>query len=281
MNLYHLTDKTLLNDTKFLAARERELLTKLLHHLKEIDKRKLYSDLGYRSMFDYCVRDLGFSEGSAHRRIQGARLLADLPQIEEKIENGLLNLSNISKAQQFFNQHDVEKTDDKVAILEQLENLSAREGDKMLFALSGEEPSEKERKKRVSESKTRLSFVLNDETLAKCEELKSLLGKNLSMEELINYMLEISIEQVEKKKFKITSSPKVLPPTSKVNRVINAATKRDVYLRDDKKCVKCGGRHRLNFDHQIPFALGGTSDKSNIRLLCFNCNQRARVRAKL
>ena len=37
MNLKHLTDKTLLTDIKALVIKEREFLTKILHHLKEME----------------------------------------------------------------------------------------------------------------------------------------------------------------------------------------------------------------------------------------------------
>ncbi len=130
MNLKHLTDRTLLIDTNALVSKEREFLTKILHHLKEIDKRKLYSDLGYSSLFDYCVRELGYSEGNAHRRIQTCRLLAAMPEIEKKIENGSLSMSNISQASTFFKQNEIENTADKRAVMDQLENLSKKEGEK-------------------------------------------------------------------------------------------------------------------------------------------------------
>jgi len=280
MKLTHLTDKTLLNDTKFLVGKEREFLTKILHHLKEIDKRKLYSDLGYSSLFDYCVRDLGYSEGNAQRRIQACRLLASIPDLDLKIENGELSLSNISLAATFFRQNDIENLSDKKIILDQLENLSKKEGEKMLFAIFGEEVKEKGSHRRISSEKIKLSLVLSETTFEKCEKLKSLLGKSMSYPELINYMVVIAINEIERKKFKILRIPKVSPPPVAVNRVISSATKREVYLRD-KKRVKCGSLYNLNFDHQLPFALGGSSDAKNIRLLCFNCNQRARILAKL
>lgn len=280
MNLKHLTDKTLLADLKFLVTREREFLTKILHHLKEIDARKLYSDLGFSSLFDYCVRELGYSEGEAVRRIQAARLLADVPEIENKIENGLLTLSNISQASKFFKKNDVDQLSDKKAVLSQLENLSRREGEKMLFAISGDERKDKEIEKRISSNKVKISVILSDETLDLLKKLKALIGKELSNHELIQYMVEVAIKDVEKKKFKVLSLAKDSPSPAHVKRVINTATKKEVYLRD-KKCTKCGTLRNLNFDHQIPFALGGKSDPSNIRLLCFNCNQRARIRARL
>lgn len=53
MKLSHLTDKTLLNDTKNLVFSERRMTTRILHHLKEIEQRKLYADLKCTSLFDY------------------------------------------------------------------------------------------------------------------------------------------------------------------------------------------------------------------------------------
>ena len=56
MNLTHLTDKTLLQDIKVLVKKEKELSVSILCHLSEIDDRRLYAELKYSSLFDYCVR---------------------------------------------------------------------------------------------------------------------------------------------------------------------------------------------------------------------------------
>ncbi len=66
MNLKHLTDKQLLIDTKTLADEGRKNTAKILHHIKEIDVRKLYTERGYPSLFKYVVEEIGFSEGSAN-----------------------------------------------------------------------------------------------------------------------------------------------------------------------------------------------------------------------
>src|SRR5688500_1076325 len=108
MDLKHLTDKQLLKDTLALAKTERELTTQILHHLREIGKRKLYCSVHCTSLFDYCRKVLGYSEGAAQRRIQAARLLEEVPEIEEKIEEGFLSLSNIAQAATFINQHDIQ-----------------------------------------------------------------------------------------------------------------------------------------------------------------------------
>jgi len=123
------------------------------------------------------------------------------------------------------------------------------------------------------------SLRLSDETQAEVEKLKALLGKNLSMDELIKFMATTAIAKVEKDKFKQTEKPKS-PPPAEVGRSPSAAIKREVYKRD-KCCTKCGSQHRLNYDHREAYALGGKTDIQNIRLLCFNCNQRARIQMKL
>jgi HNH endonuclease len=46
-----------------------------------------------------------------------------------------------------------------------------------------------------------------------------------------------------------------------------------VWQRDKGQCVKCGSRERLEFDHVIPIALGGSNTERNIQLLCEPCNR--------
>lgn len=278
MNLKHLTDKSLLKDLKNLVQFERDHLIIILHHLKEVDRRKLYSDLGYPSLYAYCLKDLGYSEGSAQRRIQACRMMREMPEIEKKLESGALNLSNVSKAVQFFNQFSVEKPEEKRMILEKVENSSTREAEKALFELSGVEKPAVEKTQRVCKDKVRLTIVLEDATIEKLRIIRCLFGKNMSHQELIDTMADLVIKDLEKKKFKKGISP--LPPAPAVIKSITSATKRAVFERD-KKCVKCGGLWNLNFDHRIPKALGGNSSQENIRLLCFNCNQRSRIRARL
>jgi hypothetical protein len=56
-------------------------------------------------------------------------------------------------------------------------------------------------------------------------------------------------------------------------RVILTSVKLQVWKRDGGKCVICGAKDELHFDHIIPFSRGGTSLKAeNIQLLCARHN---------
>ncbi len=102
MKLQSLSDRQLLQQTQQLVRKEREILSEILQHLKEMERRKLYSDLGHGSLFEYCLRELKYSEAQAGRRLQALKLIRELPQVEEQIASGALNLTHICQAQSFF-----------------------------------------------------------------------------------------------------------------------------------------------------------------------------------
>ncbi len=83
MEIKELTDLELTERIETLRSKERVITLKFLLHLGEFDIRKLYLELGYSSLFDYCVRKLGYSESSAYRRIESARCLRDNPELSE------------------------------------------------------------------------------------------------------------------------------------------------------------------------------------------------------
>ena len=85
MNLKFLSGSELLARTKSLVAEERRISADVLHHLREIERRRIFAEAGFTSLFAYCVEELRYSEGAAYRRINAMRLLKECPEIEESI----------------------------------------------------------------------------------------------------------------------------------------------------------------------------------------------------
>ena len=59
----------------------------------------------------------------------------------------------------------------------------------------------------------------------------------------------------------------------KKSRKISQKVKDEVWKRDEGKCVECGSKENLEFDHIIPFSKGGANTYRNIQLLCESCNR--------
>lgn len=65
------------------------------------------------------------------------------------------------------------------------------------------------------------------------------------------------------------------PPTPHPGRrrVIPTSVKLAVWRRDGGKCVVCGATDELHFDHDLPYAKGGTSiTEDNVQLMCARHN---------
>lgn len=274
MNLNYLTDKQLLADTKNLAQQVRKTTAALLHHIREIDNRKLYTELGFQSLFTYVVHELGFAEASAVRRIKAARLLNEMPEIEKKIEDGDLTLSNLSKAVDIFQQNNITDQEFKKDIIATIENTSTRDCEKTLSEIVVPNNLPIEPVKYFHP----LNLSLSEETYQKFEQVRGLLAhRRLNRDEMFYKIFEITSEHLTKEKFKTNSK---LTPASSDTRYIPAGLKKAVYERD-KKCQKCGSTYALEVNHIKPYAMGGKTELSNLNLLCFNCNQRARISSNL
>lgn len=267
MNLQTISDKKLLQATEEIAQRERANTVALLYHLKEIDRRRLFADLRYSSLFDYTVKHLKYSEDQAFRRIAAARLLAEVPEIARSIESGQLTLTNVTIAENMFRRQKKSgralSADDKRQFLNGLAGKSSREAEKAAMAVS---PSAS----ILAGTTIQISMELD----SKIKELKALMAHThpgVETAQLLEVLCDLQINKLKK------DSP-AAPRANKVSAKTSvAAIRRQVWQRDKACCVNCGSKYAVQVDHIQPKALGGADTLDNLRLLCRKCNQRAAI----
>ena len=97
-----LGDQPLLDQTRRLVANQRCLEVHLIDHLDEIDRRGLALRRGYSSLFDYAVRELGFSDASAQRRIQTMRLCRRHGWVRAELQCGKFDLTSAALLETAF-----------------------------------------------------------------------------------------------------------------------------------------------------------------------------------
>jgi 5-methylcytosine-specific restriction endonuclease McrA len=90
-----LDDRELVARISGLVARERSATAALVAHLAEMDRRKLYLELGYSSLFTYCTQALHFSEQGAYKRMEAARAARRFPLLLARLAEGALHLSAV------------------------------------------------------------------------------------------------------------------------------------------------------------------------------------------
>jgi 5-methylcytosine-specific restriction endonuclease McrA len=93
MTLNHLSDDALMASLHHLSLDARRLDARVVVHLVEVEERRLHLKAACSSLFEFCVRRLGMSEGASFRRINAARLARRFPGLVGAIESGAVHLS--------------------------------------------------------------------------------------------------------------------------------------------------------------------------------------------
>jgi 5-methylcytosine-specific restriction endonuclease McrA len=90
-----MSDDALVASLHRLCLHARRLDARVVAHLVEVEERRLHLKAACSSLFEFCVRRLGMSEGASYRRINAARLARRLPSLVAHIESGAVHLSTL------------------------------------------------------------------------------------------------------------------------------------------------------------------------------------------
>jgi 5-methylcytosine-specific restriction endonuclease McrA len=312
LNLSNLTDMDLLSRTETLRNTEHQSMTDILQHLIEIEIRRLDLDLGYSSLFDYCIECLEYSASAAGRRIQAARCIRRYPVVLEMLEKRELSLSTISQIEGIL-------TDDNYkSILERVKGAPSRDVEKIACeyrpplkfrdrvrpvcvakkaALSNEDA--RGAAQLMVEKKMLVQLLASEEQVEKIEKVKLLLSginPNMPLADVIEVLADEYLErhspearqarrEMKKGSASLDSRRRECKNTQPP-RDIPDAVRDEVSIRDGGQCTfvsadgrRCECKIDLEIDHINPYAVGGSHDLSNLRLLCGGHNKLAAEKA--
>ncbi|WP_242395776.1 HNH endonuclease [Anaeromyxobacter oryzisoli] len=80
-----------------LLRREHDCMADFLVALADFDRRRLWVELGYSSLFWFLHRELGLSKGAAFYRKTAAELVQRFPEVIEPLRDGRLCISSIAE----------------------------------------------------------------------------------------------------------------------------------------------------------------------------------------
>ena len=91
-----LADEELLAGLSRIVGRRNQITAEFLAYLAELDERQIFLDLGFASLFEYCVESLGLCESTAGRHIAAARVCRNHPEVFALVASGALHASALS-----------------------------------------------------------------------------------------------------------------------------------------------------------------------------------------
>lgn len=98
-NLSTLSNLELDQSLVSLSSLERETTSRIIVHIAEADRRKLYLEHSYGSLFEYVTGRLGYSAGGAQRRIDASRLSNEVPSLIQDLDTKAISLEQVSLVQ--------------------------------------------------------------------------------------------------------------------------------------------------------------------------------------
>ena len=278
-----------------LVGQERKLLHLILLHVKEIEVRKIYLEKGRSSLYEYLVKDLGYASFCAQRRIEGAKLLTDVPALAEKIEIGKINLSQICEVARAVKQKEFEtsklakgtneiapkiSTEEKFTLFNAIENKSIAESQAILSQTLDLELKEREVKRFQGNGSVRLEVTLSRQQYEKkfleCRDRAShslLRDANLETPQVIEFLEDYFLESIAAPATR--SVKRDAPLKSLTPGLRNEIRQRDqaCQYRDPVTDQICGSRFLLEIDHRVPQWAKGGHDVDNLTLLCSGHNK--------
>lgn len=242
-----------------LSKIEKRITTRILDLLRKVNDSRLYLDWGYASLYDYMIRGLGYSESVAYQRQSAIRVIKEVPEVKQQLESGSLNFSTLTKAYKTLKD---KPTSQKRKILEQIQNKSVREVEKIL---APDCDSDVSKKRYIGSETLRLTMDVSESEYNEIQRLRALKSQPNDKQ------LFVSLVRNALKAFEV-----VRKTTSTKPRQIAQSLKNTLLKKANYKCQYpgCNQDHYLHIDHIRPVREGGSNHITNLQVLCASHNLR-------
>jgi 5-methylcytosine-specific restriction endonuclease McrA/DNA-binding NarL/FixJ family response regulator len=298
MNFHHLSHSDLIANFSDLVRKERQMTAQVLECIAEIDRRRLYLEKGYSSLFDFLVRDYGYSPGAAMRRVDGARLLRELPDVKEKIERGTLTLSQANQIQRAAREMKKTEralsTEEKQELVQQVEHASKNETEKIIAERLNLPVMPVQKETLHRDASVTLTMTFSAEQIEVLEQVRSMVShavNSQSWSELCVYLAKkelarrtntrsSNMRSAKTKSINIaTPSNFNVAATVKIRSALPARV-RKALLNPAARCQyknhkgeQCHSSRYLQIDHIQSLSRGGSDDIENLQVLCGTHNR--------
>lgn len=238
--------------------------------LAEFDRRQLYLDQGFNSLFAFCVEVLKLSEHAALMRIEAARASRRFPVVLERLSDGRLTLTNLCLVSRHLTE------ENQTAMLDDVTHKRKEDVQRML-AGRDPQPDAPSIIKPLSEDRYKLQITMNQATRDALRQAQDLMRHSLPSGDpavFVARALKLLVADLLKKKAGVGVIPRRTLKAGGTSRDIPAAVMRAVWERDEGCCAHKGphGRCRstsfVEFHHVTPFAKGGKATVENLELRC-------------
>ena len=109
VKLERLSSTELDRSAEKLVVAENGNIAKLIAHIAEMSARKVALELGYKNLFDYCIRRLNLSEGAVPARIHVANVSRRFPQLLVALAENRISLTVASLLAAHVSENNVDK----------------------------------------------------------------------------------------------------------------------------------------------------------------------------
>jgi 5-methylcytosine-specific restriction endonuclease McrA len=179
---------------------ERKITAQILKMILNFEDNKYHIELGYSSLFDWLTKAHGYDEGSANRRIQAARAMRAVPEVEQKLQDGKTTMTNLVKVQSVFRHSGQMSVEEKREVIERIEGQTTAEATKTLFKMFPEAALKinQDRRMIVDEEHVRYAYNLSQEQEEIVTRAKELLSHKIpsgSMAEIMTYLAAYFVER--------------------------------------------------------------------------------------